>query len=135
MSVTMLNGTEPTGMYDLNSGSTATEGSLAGLNASGKVLNAADAAGLQVIGLFSQVLSATGKCKVQSGVFLLSNSGTNALSRTHRGKVAYVENATTVSATGGTNSIVAGLVVDVCEDGVWVDVTNTALAAARALLT
>ena len=58
---------------------------------------------------------------VRSGCFLFKNgSSTAALAGADTGGVCYVIDDQTVGKTGGTNSIVAGLVYDVESKGVWV---------------
>ena len=58
---------------------------------------------------------------MKSGCFLYKNSSsTAAIAAADIGGVCYVADDQTVSKTGGTNSIPAGLVYDVESKGVWV---------------
>lgn len=75
-----------------------------------------------------------GKAAAQPGVFLLKNAASSGYTRADRGKPAYVLDKDTVGPTT-SNSLVAGLVVDVTSEGVWVDTSLTAIAAGRAFAT
>ena len=58
---------------------------------------------------------------VKIGCFRFDNSASTAeIKATEIGKVCYVADDQTVSKTGGTNNIVAGLVFEVDKKGVWV---------------
>ena len=122
-----LTGTCPLEKYEIASGSTLVSGNLAALNAEGKAVPASDTAGLRVIGIAARV--GDGMAEVMDGIFSVANDTTHALTRADRGKVAYVKDKDTVASTG-TNLIPAGIVVDVCGDEVYLDVTPAALKAA-----
>lgn len=122
-----LNGTCPLEKYEIASGSTVVSGNLVALNTEGKAVPAADTAGLRVIGVAEHVHN--GMAEVVDGIFSFANDSTHALTRSDRGKVVYVKDKDTVASTG-TNLIPAGIVVDVCSDEVFVDVTPAALKAA-----
>lgn len=57
----------------------------------------------------------------QRGVYRFTNSTGSALTQANVGAKCYVEDSTTV-ASAGANNIIAGTVVDVDSNGVWVDV-------------
>ena len=58
---------------------------------------------------------------ISTAIHLMDNSST-ALAKTDIGGFAYVEDACTVTTIGGaTNNIIAGVVVEVTSDGVYVD--------------
>ena len=122
-----LNGTRPLEKYEIASGSTIVSGNLVALNAEGKAVPAADTAGLRVIGVAEYARD--GMVEVGDGVFSFANDTTHALTRADRGKVAYVKDKDTVASTG-TNLIPAGIVVDVYESEVYLDVSPTAVKAA-----
>lgn len=125
-----LNTTMPLARYEIASGSTVAPGNLVALNADGKAVPAADTAGLTVIG-FAGRSDAEG-LDVHDGVVGFANaSGAAALTRADRGAAAYVVDAVTVGKSS-TNSIAAGIVVDVFDGEVFVECTPAALAAARA---
>lgn len=125
--------TTPVDLYTIVSGQTATDGHIACLDAAGKCRNAADAAGLKVAGLFLASRPTDGVAEIREGVFRLANSDSDGFAREDRGKVAYVEDSETVASVPGTHAVVAGLVVDVDADGVFVDTRAAARAAAQAL--
>lgn len=129
---TEITAANPTAAFEVASGQTATDGAIAALTATGTCRDAADAAAIKVAGVFTAVRSTT--AEIREGVFRLANSATNAFTRASRGAVAFVEDSATVSSDGGTNSVVAGLVVDVDADGVWVDTRLAAVAAAQAIV-
>lgn len=96
-------------------------GALVALNSAGKAVPASDTAGLTVIGR-AELTAESGKMvTVKTGCFRFDNSTSTAeIKATEIGKVCYVADDQTVSKTGGTNNIVAGLVFDVEKKGVWV---------------
>ncbi len=96
-------------------------GALVALNSAGKAVPASDTAGLTVIGR-AELTAESGKMvTVKTGCFRFDNSTSTAeIKATEIGKVCYVTDDQTVSKTGGTNNIVAGLVFDVEKKGVWV---------------
>ena len=96
-------------------------GALVALNSAGKAVPASDTAGLTVIGR-AELTAESGKMvTVKTGCFRFDNSTSTAeIKATEIGKVCYVADDQTVSKTGGTNNIVAGLVFDVDKKGVWV---------------
>ena len=124
-----LNGTRPLARYEIASGSTVVSGNLVALNAEGKAVPAADTANLIVIGVSDRIEN--GSVEIMDGVFSFANDTTHPLTRAHRGKVAFVKNANTVTASS-SNSVPAGIVVDVYEDEVYLDVTPAAIKAAVA---
>ena len=82
-------------------------GAFAALDGSNNLVNATDASARRVIGLHSQEtdnssgsagdLSST----VDKGLFLVANSGTNAVTDAHIGRVAFIEDNNTVASSGG----------------------------------
>ena len=122
-----LNGTRPLARYEIASGSSIVSGKLVALNAEGKAVPAADTAGLIVIGAADRIEN--GSVEIMDGVFSFANDTTHPLTRSDRGKVAFVKDAGTVTASS-SNSVPAGIVVDVYEDEVYLDVTPAAIKAA-----
>ena len=91
------------------------------MNANGKAVPASDTAGLKTIGRAETHAKSGETVTVKSGCFLYKNSSsTAAIAAADIGGVCYVADDQTVSKTGGTNSIPAGLVYDVESKGVWV---------------
>jgi len=110
-------------------------GSLVAEDASGNVVPATDTAGLRIKGraevTVDNTLGAAGalSLQVKRGVFKYANSATHALAAANVGKTCYVEAEDTVASTS-TNKILAGRVVNIASDGVWVDTSPRAIAVA-----
>lgn len=100
-------------------------GTFAALDGSNNLVNATDAASRRVVGIHNaETDNSSGSAGdlssgVSKGLFLVANSATNALTDAYIGRVAYIEDNNTVSTSGGTNFVVAGIVEDVTADGVW----------------
>jgi len=122
------------------------QGVLWARNGSGYITNASDATGLKVVGIGAEeVDNSAGSagdldCEVETGIFKLANSGTNAVTDAHIGLACFVEDNQTVASVAGTYSVVAGRVIKVDSDGVWVAVgpqftedPSTAITALAAL--
>ena len=124
-----LHGTMPLARYELAANAVIQAGELVALNADGKAVPAADTAGLRVIGI-AKTVTAEG-VEIEDGIFALTNDTTSPVTRVMRGKLCVAKNASTVAATS-TNSVAAGLVVDVYDNEVYVDLRLPALAAAVA---
>lgn len=105
---------------------------LVATNANGELLNAADTAGLTVVGRAPRrmVNSAGAAAKIspparaEAGIFRFNTTGGSAIVAADVGKNCFVLNSTTVVKTGGTvNAIVAGVVDSIDPDGgIWVKV-------------
>lgn len=105
-------------------------GTLVAVDANGYAVPASDTASLKVVGrceaLADNSAGSAGDIRVTvaRGSFWYANSGTDAVDANDRFKVCYVADDQTVRETGGTNSIKAGLVLDVdATKGVLVDTT------------
>lgn len=90
-----------------------------------EVLAATDTASLVILGVGTKKVdnSADGETldMISTAIHLMDNSST-ALAKTDIGGYAYVEDACTVTTlAGATNNIIAGVVVEVTSDGVFVD--------------
>jgi len=101
-------------------------GSLVCVDSSGLANPAADTSGFAVIGMAEQTVDnrtavyvATKKIAVSRGVFRWANA--DVIAAADIGKIVYVTDDATVNKTGGGQNIIAGSVVDVDDDGVWVD--------------
>lgn len=110
-------------------------GSIIAVDATPEIVNAADTSALVVVGRCPIGIdnAADGETlSPEMGCFLYENDGDNAV--VAGDKVAYVHDNQTVCATAGsTNKIVAGLMIQVVSDGVWVDQTLAGLRTAQAL--
>jgi len=123
-----IKGTFPLDVYPVKSGAAPVEGDMIAINASKEALPAADAAGITVAGV--AICVKNDSVEVRDGVFAFANSVANALDRDDRGKLCYVEDKDTVCSVPGTNAVVAGVVVDVYNEDVYVDNSPAAIAAA-----
>jgi hypothetical protein len=101
-------------------------GHLGALNASGYLAPAADTANFTVIGRIEETVDNSGgsagdlTCLVRRlKAFKFANSATAAVAQAHVGKNCLVEDSVTVSSDT-TNDIVAGKVLSVETDGVWI---------------
>lgn len=94
-------------------------------NSSGYITNATGADGEKVVGIGAdEVDNSAGSagdldCDAKRGIFRLVNSSTNALTLAHVGQRCYVEDNQTVASKG---AVTAGIVEDVDDLGVWVNV-------------
>lgn len=103
-------------------------GVLTARGAGGVAVNAADSAGLRVIGRASHSADnrggATGAVTIDidRGVFLYDNdTGGSPLTAASVGESCYVQDNQTVSGATGSHAVLAGLVYAVTSAGVWVD--------------
>lgn len=103
-------------------------GKMVAVNSAGYAVEAADTAGLIVMGIADETVDnsagANGAKTVKvrrKKAFNLANSGTAAVVQTSVGSDVYVEDDQTVAnAAGPTNDIIAGKCLGVETDGVWV---------------
>lgn len=108
----------------------AYEGAIIALNVStNEGEPAADAASLMVIGRNEKYVDNTDggeRLKVRAGVFRWNNSATNPVAA--GAKFGYVEDDNTISSDAGDHGVLAP-VIDVDDDGVWVDTRRAAVLA------
>ncbi len=105
-------------------------GAIAGINAQGLAVPASDTAGITVLGICGG--TAGNAAFIRTGVFLLDNaSGTEKLTVSDIGKTVYVLDDHTVGKTGGTNRIPAGILRDVQDNSVCVEVAANQPAGIR----
>lgn len=129
-----------TGNYPVAAATLIFLGTLVALDASGNAVPASDTAGLRVIGRAEHTVDnsagAAGDLNVDvaRGVFRFANSTGNAVSADDVLKIAFVEDDQTVAITS-THKAKAGRILDLDEDGVWLDTTDTHEATAVAALT
>ncbi|MCF6246913.1 MAG: hypothetical protein L3J69_06075 [Desulfobacula sp.] len=105
-------------------------GHMGAKNAGGFAVPASDTVGLIVLGRVENTVDNTGGANgdervkiLRKNAFAFKNSGTNPLSIADIGTNAYVEDSETVTnAAGATNDIVAGKILDVDSEGVWVEI-------------
>lgn len=99
-------------------------------DANGRAVPGSDTAGLKVVGRAEQTVDNTDGAaealfvNVKRSVFCFANSEGDAVTQAHIGQFAFVEDDETV-ASDSTHKVKAGRVVDVDDDGVWVDTRDT----------
>ena len=101
-------------------------GEMISQDATPEALASTDTASTTVLGVGTHYVdnSADGETviDISTAIHLMDNSSGNPVAKTDIGTVCYVEDACTVAvAAGPTNDIVAGVVVEVTSDGVYVD--------------
>ena len=116
-------------------------GSLVAVNSSQLVVPASDATGLKVIGRAEKRQDNTGTSyvatraiEVKRGIFRWANGG--SFTDAHIGDLAFVSDDQTVcAAASATYDIIAGVIIDVDADGVWVDTHHIGSQGAGSLTT
>ena len=103
-------------------------GTLVARDAAGTAVPASDTAGLRAIGRAEHDAAAGESIVAKRGVFQFANSAAHALTAASLGKLCYVEDDNTVASTS-TNLVVAGRVMEIADDGVWVDTTDIPIAS------
>lgn len=109
-------------------------GVIVAIDAAGRALNAADTAGLRVQGRAEESVNnsagAAGdlSINIKRGCFKYQNSATNPITAAMLGRTAYVEDNQTVASTSA-NLVVAGRVMGVDADGVWINTLFASLAS------
>lgn len=104
-------------------------GALVALNAAGDAVPGATATTLTAVGRADEQVDNTGAAgaktvAVRKGVFRFDNSAAgDAITKAEIGDSAYIVDDETVAGTDGTGTrSVAGTIVDVDADGVWVEI-------------
>lgn len=101
-------------------------GQLVAVNAQGYAVPASDTAGLKVIGIADVAMDNSAGAAGDSNVVAhraickLANATTNPVVQANIGSVVFVSDDVSVTGTS-TNSVVAGIALEIEEDGVWVD--------------
>jgi len=110
-------------------------GVMLAIDATPEAVEASDTAGLQLVGLCPEYIDNTDDGELvnpEMGCFKWANDENNTVAAGDR--IAYVkDNQTVCASTGSTNKVVAGLVIAVESDGVWMCQTLEGLRAAQAL--
>ena len=108
-------------------------GGIACLDVAGNAVPGSAALNLIAVGRFEETVdNSAGQAgdlsvKIRAGEFRFDNSAGDAIDRTGIGKICYIEDDETVSATdGGGAQSAAGYVTDVDDYGVWVSLAPTA---------
>ena len=112
--------------YPLAAETVIWQGTLVALDSSGNCVPASNTVGLKVVGRAEETvdnsagLAGALTINVKRGVFLYANSASAAVDANDKGAPVYVEDDMTVTETA-SNSIVAGVCLDVTSEGVWID--------------
>jgi len=123
--------------YSVSSGAVIHVGAMVALHTvSGTVVPADDTTNLIVVGRAEQSvdsrLSGDLTVLVRRGVFAWENGG--SFDESDIGSFAYVEDDQTVqAASAATHDVIAGVIYDVTDDGVWVDMRGIPTQAAASL--
>lgn len=114
-------------------------GKMVGINSSGYAVEAADAAGIKVLGVAEETVDnssgSNGDLTVRirtHKIFKFKNSGTNAVDVADAGTLVFVEDDETVADAAGTNGVVAGRCIEVASDGVWIEIPAAPQVATQA---
>jgi hypothetical protein len=114
-------------------------GKMVGINSAGYAVEAADTAGIKVLGVAEETVDnssgSNGDLVVRirtNKVFKFKNSATNAVDVADVGTLVFVEDDETVADVTGTNGLVAGRCIEVAADGVWVEIPAAPQVAAQA---
>ncbi len=96
--------------FSVKTGHTINKGEMVALDTTtGKAVTPSDATNLTVVGIAENNAGAGETVFVLSGCFAMDSDTTNAVTAAHINKKVYIKNATSVSSSEGTNSVVAGI--------------------------
>ncbi len=126
-----ITGTYPMGLYTIKDGAEPAEGDMIAIDSSAEAQQADDVAGLVVVGCCYKLQPNGTELEVRDGIQPYTNSETHPLTRDDRGSYCYVEAVNTVSSDPGDNEVLAGVVVDVYNEEVFVDNRPASIAAAK----
>jgi hypothetical protein len=109
------------GPFQRTSGETYAVCDMVCFNASGDIVPASDTVGLtRVFGIVTGI-SDDGIIVTRNKAFLLKNSSSSPVTKTELTKNCYCVDSVTVAKTTN-NSIVAGIVLQIDTDGVWIEI-------------
>ena len=110
--------------FTVASGSTVYAGAITAVKSSGKASPATSAGAITVVGRAENTAIGGETVKTRSGMFLYSPVSSGAFVANDVNKTCYVKDDQTVTLTGGTAAVVAGVVRDVLPDGVVAEIGN-----------
>lgn len=110
--------------FTVASGSTVYAGGITAINSSGKAIPATSAGAITVVGRAENTAAGGETVKTRSGMFLYAPVSSGAFALSDLNKTCYVKDDQTVTLTGGTAAVVAGVVRDVLPDGVVAEIGN-----------
>lgn len=114
-------------VFTVKTSSTIYAGTIVAVDSTGSAVPASDAAGLVVAGVAQHYAEEGEKITVKSGIFSFDNaSAPNACSNaSHINSLIYVSDDHTVSTSAGSNSVKAGVMRYVDDEGsVWAEIGN-----------
>ena len=114
--------------FTVDSGSTVYAGAIAAVNSSGKAVPATSSGTITVVGRAENTASGGETVKTRSGMFLYSPVSSGAITLNDVNKLCYVQDDQTITLTGGTAAVPAGVVRDVTSDGVVAEIGNGPVA-------
>jgi len=110
--------------FTVASGSTVYAGGITAVNSSGNAIPATSAGAITVVGRAENTAVGGETVKTRSGMFLYSPVSSGAFALSDLNKTCYVKDDQTVTLTGGTAAVVAGVVRDVLPDGIVAEIGN-----------
>ena len=110
--------------FTVAAGSTVYAGGITAVNSSGNAVPATSAGSITVVGRAENTAIGGETVKTRSGMFLYSPVSSGAVTLSDLNKTCYVKDDQTITLTGGTAAVVAGVVRDVLSDGVVAEIGN-----------
>ena len=110
--------------FTVASGSTVYAGGITAVNSNGNAVPATSAGAITVVGRAENTATGGETVRTRSGMFLYSPVSSGAFALSDLNKTCYVKDDQTVTLTGGTAAVVAGVVRDVLPDGVVAEIGN-----------
>ena len=105
-------------------GSTVYAGGITAVNSSGKAIPATSSGAITVVGRAENTAVGGETVRTRSGMFLYSPVSSGAFAVSDLNKTCYVKDDQTVTLTGGTAAVIAGVVRDVRPEGVVAEIGN-----------
>ena len=110
--------------FTVAAGSTVYAGGITAVNSSGNAVPATSAGSITVVGRAENTAIGGETVKTRSGMFLYSPVSSGAFAANDVNKTCYVKDDQTVTLTGGTAAVVAGVVRDVLPGGIVAEIGN-----------
>ena len=110
--------------FTVAAGSTVYAGGITAVNSSGNAVPATSAGSSTVVGRAENTAIGGETVKTRSGMFLYSPVSSGAFAANDVNKTCYVKDDQTVTLTGGTAAVVAGVVRDVLPGGIVAEIGN-----------
>ena len=110
--------------FTVATGSTVYAGAITAVNSSGKAIPATSSGAITVVGRAENTAAGGETVRTRSGMFLYNPVSSGAVTLSDLNKTCYVQDDQTITLTGGTAAVVAGVVRDVISDGVVTEIGN-----------